>query len=75
LREVEKVRMMEQGVLGAFIGMLVLVLFNFGRASFVDIPSVLIALAAFIAIYQKVSLSYVLLSGAFLSVAYWGFLT
>jgi chromate transporter len=75
LREVEKVRMMEQGVLGAFIGMLALVLFNFGRASFVDIPSVLISLAAFIAIYQKVSLSYILLSGALLSVAYWGFLT
>ncbi len=45
--------MMEQGVLGAFIGMLVLVLLNFGRASFVDIPSVLIALAAFIAIYKR----------------------
>ncbi len=74
LREVEKVRMMEQGVLGSFIGMLALVLFNFGRTSLVDIPSVLIALTAFVAVYKKVSLSYILLSGAFLSLAYWGLL-
>ena len=74
LRDVEKVRVMEQGVLGSFIGMLALVLFNFGRTSLVDIPSVLIALAAFVAIYKKVSLSYILLSGAFLSLTYWGFL-
>ena len=74
LREVEKVRMMEQGVLGSFIGMLALVLFNFGRTSLVDIPSVLISVAAFVAIYRKVSLSYILLSGALLSLTYWGFL-
>jgi len=46
LRKVEKVRMMEQGVLGSFIGMLTLVLFNFGRASLVDIPRILMAAAA-----------------------------
>ena len=74
LRGVEKVRMMEQGVLGSFIGMLALVLYNFGRTSLVDIPRILMAAAAFIAIYKKVSLPYVLLAGGLLSVLFLGLL-
>ncbi len=74
LRGVEKVRLMEQGVLGSFIGMLGLVLYNFGRASFVDIPRILMAAAAFFAIYKKVSLSYILLAGGAVSILIYGFL-
>jgi chromate transporter len=74
LRGVEKVRMMEQGVLGSFIGMLALVLFNFGRTSLVDIPRILMAAAAFFAIYKKISLPYILLSGGLLSILIYGFL-
>ena len=74
LRGVEKVRMMEQGVLGSFIGMLALVLYNFGRTSLVDIPRILMAAAAFFAIYKKVSLSYILLAGGALSILIYGFL-
>jgi chromate transporter len=74
LRGVEKVRMMEQGILGSFIGMIVLVLYNFGRTSLVDIPRVLMALTAFIAIYKKISLPYILLAGGMLSILIYGFL-
>ena len=74
LRGVERVRMMEQGVLGSFIGMLALVLFNFGKTSLVDIPRILMAAAAFFAIYKKISLPYVLLAGGLLSVLIYGFL-
>ncbi len=75
LKGVEKVRMMEQGILGSFIGMLALVLYNFGRASLVDVPRILMAVAAFFAIYKKVSLSYILLAGGMLSVLMYGFLS
>jgi chromate transporter len=74
LRGVEKVRMMEQGVLGSFIGMLALVLFNFGKASLVDIPRILMAAAAFFAIYKKIELPYILLAGGLLSILVYGFL-
>jgi len=74
LRGVEKVRMMEQGILGSFIGMLVLVLYNFGRTSLVDIPRILMATAAFFAIYKKIGLPYILLSGGILSILIYGFL-
>ena len=74
LRGVERVRMMEQGVLGSFIGMLVLVLFNFGRASLIDIPRILMAAAAFFAIHKKISLPYILLAGGLLSILIYGFL-
>jgi len=74
LRGVEKVRMMEQGVLGSFIGMLALVLYNFGRTSLVDIPRILMAAAAFLAIYKKISLPYILLAGGLLSILIYGFL-
>jgi chromate transporter len=74
LRGVEQVRMMEQGVLGSFIGMLALVLYNFGRVSLVDIPRILMATAAFIAIYKKISLPYILLAGGIFSIIFWGLL-
>ncbi len=74
LKGVEKVRMMEQGILGSFIGMLVLVLYNFGRTSLIDIPRILMAAAAFFAIYKKIGLPYILLSGGILSVLIYGFL-
>jgi len=74
LRGVEKVRRMEQGILGSFIGMLALVLYNFGTTSLVDIPRILMAAAAFIAIYKKIGLPYVLLAGGALSILIYGFL-
>jgi len=75
LRGVEKVRMMEQGVLGSFIGMLALVLFNFGKTSLVDIPRILMAAAAFLAVYRKIGLPYILLVGGLLSILIYGFLS
>jgi hypothetical protein len=74
LKGVEQVRMMEQGVLGSFIGMLALVLYNFGKVSLVDIPEILMAAAAFIAIYKKISLPYILLAGGIFSIIFWGLL-
>jgi len=44
------------------------------RASLVDIPRILIAAAAFFAIYKKVGLPYVLLAGGILSILIYGFL-
>ena len=73
LQGVEKVKMMEQGVMSAFIGMLAVVLYNFGRTSLVDIPSILIALGAFLALYKKIALPYILLIGGILSMIVWGF--
>ena len=66
--------MMEQGVLSAFIGMLAVVLYNFGRTSLFDIPSILIALGAFLALYKEIGLPYVLLVGGILSLIIWGWL-
>ncbi|MCX5826280.1 MAG: chromate efflux transporter [Deltaproteobacteria bacterium] len=72
LQGVEKVKMMEQGVLSAFIGMLAVVLYNLGRTSLVDIPSIVIALGAFLALYKEVGLPYILLVGGILSMIIWG---
>jgi chromate transporter len=74
LRRVKIVKTMEQGILGSFIGMLGLVLYNFGRAAFVDTPSILFAAAAFFALLKKVDLLYILLSGAILSILIFGLL-
>ena len=68
------IRRMEQGILSAFIGMLGLVLFNFGRAAFVDIPSVIFTAGAFLALLKKVDLAYILLTGAILSILVFGFI-
>jgi chromate transporter len=74
LRRVKIVKTIEQGILGSFIGMLGLVLYNFGRAAFVDIPSILFAAAAFFALLKKINLLYILLSGAILSILIFGLL-
>jgi len=74
LRELKTVRIMEQGILAAFVGMLGLVLYNFGRTTFVDIPSILFAVGAFIALLKKIDLSYILLIGAILSILTFGIL-
>jgi chromate transporter len=74
VRGITAVRTMEQGILASFIGMLGLVLYNFGRTTFVDIPTILFAVAAFIALLKKIDLSYILLTGAILSILLFGFL-
>jgi chromate transporter len=72
LQGVEKVKMMEHGVLSAFIGMLAVVLYNLGRTSLVDIPSILIAVGAFLALYKEIGLPFILLAGGILSMIIWG---
>jgi chromate transporter len=74
LRRVEIVKTIERGILGSFIGMLGLVLYNFGRAVFVDIPSIIFAAAAFIALLKKIDLLYILISGGILSILIFGLL-
>jgi chromate transporter len=68
LRGMKTVRMIEQGILGSFIGMLGIVLYNFGRVSFVDVPSVILAVVAFLALLKKIGLPYILLGGGLVSV-------
>ena len=72
LRRMQVVRTMEQGILGSFIGMIGPVLFNFGRVALVDIPSIIFAATAFIALLKKIDLLYILLSGAILSILIFG---
>jgi len=43
-------------------------------ASLVDIPRIIMAAAAFFAIYKKISLPYILLTGGMLSILIYGFL-
>jgi chromate transporter len=74
LKQIDKVRMMEQGVLGSFVGMLGVVLYNFGRTTFVDIPSILMAGGAFFALYKKIGLPYILLAGGIISLVLFGFI-
>ncbi len=74
LKGIKSVRIVEQGILASFVGMLGLVLYNFGRTTFVDIPSVIFTAGAFIALLKKIDLSYILLIGAILSILTFGFL-
>jgi chromate transporter len=74
VRGMTAVRTMEQGILASFIGMLGLVLYNFGRTTFVDVPSVIFTLGAFLALLKKVDLAYILLTGAILSILLFGFI-
>jgi chromate transporter len=67
LRGMKTVRIIEQGILGSFMGMLGLVLYNFGKATFVDIPSVIFTVVAFAALLRKVGLPYILLGGGIVS--------
>jgi hypothetical protein len=43
-------------------------------ASLLDIPGILMAAAAFFAIYKKISLPYILVAGGTLSILIYGFL-
>jgi len=54
--------------------MLALVLYNFGRTSLIDFPRILMAAAAFFALYKKISLPYILFTGGILSIIFWGLL-
>lgn len=72
LKGMPAVQTIEQGILGSFIGMLALVLVNFGRAALIDLPSALLFFAAFLALLKKVDLLYILLIGAVLSVLIFG---
>lgn len=74
VRGITAVRIFELGILASFVGMLGLVLYNFGRATFVDIPSILFTVGAFIGLLKKIDLSYILLTGAALSILLFGFL-
>ena len=74
LRGIKIVQTIERGILGSFMGMLTLVLYNFGRAAFVDIPSTVMAGAAFFALLKKIDLLYILLSGGILSILIFGLL-
>jgi chromate transporter len=74
LKGSKTVRIMEQGILAAFVGMLGLVLYNFGRATFVDLPSIVFSTGAFLALLKKVDLVYILLAGAILSMLIFGFI-
>jgi chromate transporter len=74
LKKWGSVRTMEQGILASFVGMLGLVLYNFGRAAFVDIVSIMLAGAAFVALLKKIGLPYILLFGAVLSIFLFGLL-
>lgn len=74
LSRIESVRTMERGILGSFIGMLGLVLYNFGRTALIDIPSLALAIAAFIALLKRIGLPYILISGGVLSILLFGLL-
>jgi len=74
VRGITAVRTMEQGILASFIGMLRLVLYNFGRTTFADIPSVIFTLPAFLVLLKKVDLAYILLTEAILSFLLFGFI-
>ncbi len=72
LKRMPAVQTIEQGILGSFIGMLALVLVDFGRAALIDLPSVLMFLGAFLALHKKIDIAYILLIGAVLSVLIFG---
>jgi hypothetical protein len=65
--------MAEQGVLASFVGMIGIVLLNFGRTAIVDPPSVLLAAGAFISLLKKIDLAFILIPGAILSILIFGF--
>lgn len=72
LKGVKIVQTMERGILGSFIGMLGLLLYSFGRTALVNIPNVILAVAAFFALLKKVSLPYILLLGGICSILFFG---
>lgn len=72
LKGIKAVRVMEQGILASFVGLLGLVLYNFSRITFVDVSSVLFTVGAFIALLKKLDLAYILLIGSILSIVLFG---
>jgi hypothetical protein len=48
--------------------------FNFGRTAFVDVPSMILAVATFLALLKKIPLPYILLPGGILSILIFGLL-
>ena len=74
LRNIKIVRTVERGILASFVGMLGLVLYNFGRTAFTDIPAVMLAGGAFFALFRKVRLPYIILVGGILSIILFGFI-
>ena len=72
LKRMPAVQTIEQGILSSFIGMLALVLVDFGRAALVDLPGALIFLGTFLALIKKIDPVYILLVGAVLSVLIFG---
>ncbi len=53
LRGWVSVRRVQRGILASFVAMLGLVFYNFARTTFVDIPSVIFTVGAFIALHQE----------------------
>jgi chromate transporter len=72
LKGAKTVRTIEQGILGSFIGMIGLVLYHFGRTALIDIPSVILAGAALLALIKKIKLSYILITGGIISILLFG---
>jgi hypothetical protein len=66
------VRRVQQGILTSFVAMLGLVFYNFARATFVDISSVLFTGGAFLALPQKADLAYILPAGGISSILFFG---
>jgi chromate transporter len=60
------------GVVASFIGMLLSILIRFGGVALTDVPSALLAAAAFIALLWGVALPLVIASGLLLSVVFFG---
>ncbi len=72
MRNAKLFRTMERGILASFIGMLGLVLYTFARTACTDIPTILLAGAAYFALFKKVGLPYVVLIGGLLSIVLFG---
>jgi chromate transporter len=73
LRGWVSVRRVQRGILASFVAMLGLVFYNFARTTFVDTPSVIFTVGAFIALLKKVDLAYILAVGAGLSILVFSF--
>jgi chromate transporter len=72
LRKVEAVRIVERGILASFVGMLGLVLYDFGKTALTGTLPILFAGAAFFALTKKINLLYIILCGAILSLFLFG---
>jgi len=66
------VQTMKRGILAAFVGILGLVLYNLGMATFAGIPSAFFTAGAFLALLRKVDLAYILSARAALLILIFG---